>query len=199
MIVWPWRRATLGLALCAALLLPGAARGQIYEVEGLRLGMSILAAQQVHPTLRAEEVPYVDERIGTSYTITFGRIAILRHRGTLLIEPTATRTAQLEYLFTGAGDLFAVQARTRDRGRSCAATIAALTAAYGRPIIEESPNYALWRQVVVLGPELELRCLDNPRGLYVLVLQQQQLQTEYLRGLFRRLRPAIEAAIQFLQ
>ena len=180
-----------------ALLAAGPGRAQLYEVEGLRLGMTVVEAQLVLPDLRVTDVPYVDERIGTNYRIIYGRIAVLRQEGSLLVTRPG-HAAQLQYLFTGDGRLFAVQARVRDEAVGCDGMMERIRQAHGPPIVLDGRDYALWRQVVVLGPQLELQCLSRVDGFFTLTLRQDDMQRRYLETLFRDLEPAVQAAIQFL-
>ena len=195
----PPRNLVPGLLLAIALVWPQPVGAQLYEVEGLRLTMSIREVELVVPLLTVEQVPYVDDRVGTEYDVILGRVEPLRFEGRALIERSDRDKFELVVIFTGQPELFAVQAQILRPGTNCLSAIEGLENRYGRPILDDRPGYAAWRQVVVLGPELEFRCLDDRNGLFVVTLEQPYLQELYVEDLRRRLEPTIEATLQFLQ
>ncbi|MDH3228216.1 MAG: hypothetical protein OEN55_00315 [Alphaproteobacteria bacterium] len=186
------------LILAVVLAWPLSVQSQVYEVGGLRLGMTLLEAQLVYPDLTVRQVPYEDETVGTDYEVFHGGLAPLRYEGRLLVERAKGGGFELVVIFTGRPELYAIQAKILDPGVKCNGAVDRLVGDYGPAMIDDRPYYASWRQVVVIGPELVIRCLDDSTGLYIVTLQQPYLQELYLQDLLRELRPAIEAALQYL-
>ncbi len=194
------RRFGCGLVAALALLLGWAAPAlsQVYEVKGLRLGMTLLEAQLIYPDLEVKMIPYEDENVGTDYEPFYGRLAPLRYEGQFLVERGKSEGFRMEVVFTGRPELYALQASILDPSLNCNSAIARVAARYGPAMIDDRPEFASWRQVVVIGPEMIVRCLDDGKGLYTVILRQNYIQELYLQDLMRDLRPAIEAAIQYL-
>lgn len=186
---------------CLTLLLglwttPGWA--DLYDIDGLRLGMTRLEVQQRLPGIEIRDVAYENERIGFNYKITYGRLAILRYEGEILRVGEAGRADEIRLSFTGRDELYDIRVTRLDARQRCAGHLAAVETRWGRPLIDERPAYAMWRTTVVLGPRLSFQCLDDARGLYELRLDQESLQSAYINDLSEDLGPALREAIQFL-
>lgn len=195
----PERVFLVMVPLAIVLAWPRPAGAQLFEVEGLRLTMSVQEVQLELPDLTVREIPYVDDRVGTDYEFILGRVEPLRFEGRVLIELGERDRVELTMVFTGQPELYAVQAQIVRPAIDCLGAIERLEERYGRPILDDRPAYAAWRQVVVLGPELELRCLDDAGGFFVLALRQPYLQELYLEDLRRRLEPTVEATLHFVR
>lgn len=174
------------------------ALAKVFDIDGLRLGMTRLEVEQRLPGIAIREVPYRDERIGFDYKITYGRVAVLSYEGEILRLADDGTAEQFRVSFTGRDELYDLALARLDPSRRCAGHFADVVATWGRPLIDESPSYGLWRTTVVLGPRLTFQCLDDARGLYELRLDQQLLQDAFIEDLAERLAPAVIEAIQFL-
>lgn len=96
--------------LAIVLSWPLPVRSQVYEVAGLRLGMTLLEAQLVYPDLTVRQVPYEDDTVGTDYEVFYGGLAALRYEGRILVEREGGGGFELVMVFTGRPELYAVQA-----------------------------------------------------------------------------------------
>jgi hypothetical protein len=193
----PWRHPALALslllttALCASLALSAAGT---YELAGLQLGEDRAAVLRAHPELRLEALAYEDPLVGTDYAVTFGRIAILRYEGALLVRQSPEAAYDLTVRLTGDERLYAVVTLVSDAGRTCREAVEEGARRYGEPRIDERPFYVLWGSPSMLGPQVEFRCLGE--GLYRLELSDLALARDYEDQLAAELQSAVHETLQ---
>jgi hypothetical protein len=191
--------ALLALLAAPAALAPPAGAVEPFAVLGLRSGASRAEVQAVFPQMLFEEVPYIDPRVGDLYRILYGGLAILQIEGRAVVQ-RGPLDASLRVTLTGDRALYQAEATVLEQGVDCEEALPRLRERYGRPALGGDIAYTLWREAQILyATQLEFRCLDPGRGLYVVTLNDPFRQRPFMKSLARRLQPALEETLMVLR